>query len=187
MEKEYKSLLNLATEVQRHFTTFYLAGGTALMLKHKHRISVDLDFFNQKSFSYALLSSKIRKLFQVEAEERLGDNIDFFIQGNKVSFVYYPFKNIEPLDDFKGILVASDYDIFLNKIYVAGRRVDPKDPFDAAYLFKMHKWETPKIKKDFEKKFPDQSFEIFLGALLHFEDYPKLPKWVKTTLMEFIQ
>lgn len=110
------------------------------MLKYKHRISVDLDFFNQKAFSYARLSTKIRKLFQVENEERLGDNIDFFIQGRKVSFVFYPFKNIFPPENFKGITIISDYDTFLNKIYVAGKRVDPKDPFNAAFLYKMYKW-----------------------------------------------
>lgn len=186
MNKEYNSLLKLAKEVQKQFTHFYLAGGTALMLKHKHRVSIDLDFFNQKSFSYTHVASKIRNLFDVKGEERKGDNIDFFIKDMKVSFVFYPFKNIEPLERFHDIIIASDYDIFLNKIYVAGRRVDPKDPFDAAFLFKMYKWETPDVKKDFEKKFPDQSFEIYLGALLHFEDYPKLPKWVKTILMELI-
>jgi hypothetical protein len=187
MEKEYNSLLKLVLEVQKHFTNFYLAGGTGLMLKHKHRISVDLDFFSQKPFSYTQLSEKLRKFFWVESEERLEDNIDFFIKGKRVSFVFYPFINIKQLENLNEIKIASDYDIFLNKIYVAGRRIDPKDPFDAAFLYKIHKWKVPKIKKDFEKKFPNQSFEIYFGALLHFEDYPKLPKWVKSTLMELIE
>ena len=92
-----------------------------------------------------------------------------------------------PLIKYNGIKMASDYDVFLNKIYVAGRRVDPKDPFDAAFLFKMYRWETAKIKLDFENKFPDQSFEIYLGALLHFSDYPELPEWVKSILLELIK
>lgn len=187
MEKEYNNLLKLALRVQKHFPNFYLAGGTGLMLRHKHRISVDLDFFNDKPFSYARISTKVRKIFKVEGEERLGDNIDFFIQGIKVSFVFYPFKNIQKLENFKGIMIASDYDIFLNKIYVAGRRVDPKDPFDVAYLMKMYKWDKLKIKRDFEKKFPNQSYEIYLGALLHFEDYPKLPRSIKSILMELLK
>ena len=187
MDKEYNSLLKLAKEVHKHFTTFYLADGTALMLKHKHRLSIDLDFFNHKSFSYVLLSRKIRKHFQVETEERMDDNIDFFIQSKKVSFVFYPFKNIERPENFKGIMRASDYDLFLNKIYAAGRRVDPKDSFDAAFLYKMYKWELAKVKNDFENKFPDQNFKIYLGAILNFEDYPGLPRWVKTSLMELIK
>lgn len=141
MVKEHNSLLKLAKEIQEHFPGFYLAGGTALMLRHKHRVSIDLDFFNHRSFSFAHLAAKTRKLFHVEAEERL---------------------------------MASDYDIFLNKIYVAGRRVDPKDSYDAAFLYKTYKWKPAAIKKDFEKKFQGQS-------------YPKLPKWVKSTLLELIQ
>lgn len=187
MNKEYNSLLKLAKEIQEHFPGFYLAGGTALMLRHKHRVSIDLDFFTQRSFSFTHLAVKTRKLFHVETEERLGDNIDFFIEGKKVSFVFFPFKNSTPLVKYRGIKMASDYDIFLNKIYVAGRRVDPKDSYDAAFLYKTHKWKTDTIKKDFEKKFQGPSYEIFLGALLHFEDYPKLPKWVKSTLIELLK
>jgi len=63
MDKEYNSLLKLAKEVHKHFTTFYLAGGTALMLKHKYRLSIDLVYFNHKSFSYAPPFKKNKKVF----------------------------------------------------------------------------------------------------------------------------
>jgi hypothetical protein len=53
----------------------------------------------------------------------------------------------------KGIKAQSEYDLFLNKIYVAGRRVDPKDPFDAAWLWSKNQWSVNEIKKDFEKNF----------------------------------
>lgn len=195
MEKEYYKLLKLAEDIHKHFPAFYLAGGTALMLKYKHRLSIDLDFFNQNLFSFARLSTKIKKLYRIESEQHLGDNIDFFIGETRVSFVFFPFKNIEPLESFskdktkhkKEFKIASDYDLFLNKIYVAGRRIDPKDPSDAAFLYKKYGWKKEKIKSDFEKKFLNQSFEIYLGALLHFEDYPKLPKWVSSTLMKLIE
>jgi predicted nucleotidyltransferase component of viral defense system len=186
MEKEYKLLLSLAKKISNSFPAFYLAGGTALMLKHKHRVSVDLDFFNQKSFSYSRLSTKVRENFIVEAEEKFEDNIDFFIDKIKISFVFFPFKNILPLENLNGISIASDYDIFLNKIYVAGRRIDPKDPYDAAFLYKKYKWDKAKIKNDFQLKFPNQSYEIFLGALLNFDDYPKLNKWIKQELLHLI-
>lgn len=186
MKKETESLFTLALDVQKYFRSFYLAGGTALMLQYNHRVSIDLDFFNYKSFSFSHLSTKISKIFPIEGEERLIDNIDFFINEKKVSFVFFPFKNIEPLKNFKGLKLASEYDIFLNKIYYAGRRVDSKDPFDAAFLYRMYKWDKIKIKEDFEKKFPFQSYEIYLGALLHFEDYPELPNWVEHSLMDLL-
>lgn len=71
MGKAHNSLLKLAKQIQEHFPGFYLAGGTALMLRHKHRVSIDLDFFNHRSFSLAHLAAKTRKLFHVEAEDRI--------------------------------------------------------------------------------------------------------------------
>jgi len=177
-----EKLIKLGSQIQKVFRNFYLAGGTAIMLKFNHRQSRNLDFFSEKTFSFLRISQKIRRFFGVQKEERGEDNIDFYIEGIRVSFVFFPFRNIEKLEEIKGIKKASDYDIFLNKIYVAGRRIDPKDPYDVAFLYKTYKWDRMRIKKDFEKKFPDQSYEIYLGALLNFEDYPKLPMWVKKEL-----
>jgi hypothetical protein len=179
-------LFELALKVQKIFIDFYLAGGTAIMFKHNHRKSIDLDFFKEKPFSFLKLSSKVKKFFNVKNEEKGEDNIDFYIENIRVSFVYFPFKNIKPLEKIRGLKKADDYDIFLNKIYVAGRRIDPKDPFDAAYLYKTYRWDKNKIEADFEKKFPFQSYKIYLGALLNFEDYPELPDWIKETLGELV-
>lgn len=179
-------LYNLALAIQKSFRNFYLAGGTALMFKFNHRVSIDLDFFSESPFSFRRLSAKLRQNFNVYREEVGVDNVDFFIENVKVSFVFFPFKNIKPLEEFKNIKKADDYDIFLNKIYVAGRRIDPKDPFDAGFLYKKYKWAKEKIKADFEKKFPDQSYEIYLGALLTFEDYTELPEWVKMELKKLL-
>jgi len=178
--------IKLAREVQTHFPNFYLAGGTAITLKFNHRESRDLDFFKEKAFSYQKLAVRIKKLFQVQKEERGEDNIDYYIEGIKVSFIFFPFKNIEALEMVKGIKKASDYDIFLNKIYSAGRRIDPRDPLDCAFLYKTYRWNKDKIQADFERKFPHQSYKICLGALLYFEDYPELPEWVKEELLKLL-
>ncbi|NWF52838.1 MAG: nucleotidyl transferase AbiEii/AbiGii toxin family protein [Nitrospirae bacterium] len=186
MDKEMEKLLSLAAEIQKIFKVFYLAGGTAIMFKHNHRESIDLDFFKGKPFSFTRLSLKVRNYFQVEKEEKGQDSIDFYIDKIRVSFVFFPFKNINRLENIKGVKKADDYDIFLNKIYVAGRRIDPKDAYDAAFLYKTYRWDKEKIERDFELKFPDQSYKIYLGALLSFEDYPELPDWVKEILMDLV-
>lgn len=182
-----EELFRLALKIQENFNGFYMAGATAIMFKFNHRKSIDLDFFKSKMFSFNSISLKIRKLFAIQKEERGVDNIDFYIQNVKVSFGFSPFKNIKPLENFKGIKKADDYDIFLNKIYVAGRRIEPKDPYDAAFLLKTYRWNKSKIENDFEKKFPGQSYKIYLGALLNFQDYPELPDWVKKTLMNLVR
>lgn len=173
---EREKIINLSIKIQSNFKNFYLSGGTALMLKYSHRISYDLDFFSKKEFSFLRLSNKIRKLFDVSNEERYEDNIDFIINNIKVSFIYFPFKNIKPYENFEGIKMSSDYDIFLDKIYAAGRRIENKDVYDFVFLYEKYKWKKEKIKKDFEKKFPNQSFEIYLGAILSIEDYINLDK-----------
>ena len=126
------------------------------------------------------------KMFPVEDVEEGIDDINFIIDGIKVSFVYFPFKNIKRTENLDGIRIAHDYDLLLNKVYVAGRRIDPKDPYDFVYLYDHSKvprnWNM--IKSDFERKFPNQSFEVFMGALLNAEDYPQLPRTMKSRLIE---
>jgi predicted nucleotidyltransferase component of viral defense system len=176
LKEKIEKMKKISREIQALFRNFYLAGGTALMLKHKHRISEDLDFFSENPFSFLRLSSKIRRFFKVSKEERFEDNIDFIIDDIKVSFVFFPFKNIKPIEKIEGIKVASDYDIFLNKIYSAGRRIESKDIVDFAFLWRKYRWEIKKVRRDFERKFPNQSFEIYLGAIFYIEDYPEIDK-----------
>lgn len=182
-----EDLLSLAKRIAPLFPDYYLAGGTALMFKHQHRESIDLDFFKKDSFSFRRVASQMREHFRVTDEAEGTDNIDLFIDGVKVSFVYFPFENRLPVEGFGGISIASDRDIFLNKVYAGGRRVDWKDPFDAAFLWGEHDWSVQELQKDFEKKFPDQSFVIHLGALASFEDYPELPEWVKEQILEMVR
>ena len=173
-DKKIKIMKELVVEIQKYFKNFFLAGGTALMFKYNHRFSEDLDFLSIKHFSFSRLSMKIRNYFDISKEERFEDNIDFFIKDIKVSFIYFPFKNIKRLDYIENIKIASDYDIFLNKIYASGREIESKDVIDFAFLYDKYRWNIEKVKKDFEIKFPNQSFELYFGAILSIEDYPNL-------------
>ncbi|GAB4204153.1 MAG: nucleotidyl transferase AbiEii/AbiGii toxin family protein [Bacteroidia bacterium] len=177
MEQTIRKLIELAQKVVPLFPSFYLAGGTNIMFKYRHRMSTDLDFFSYKTFSFNRIEKKILSHFSVEKIEKREDNVDFWIYQTKVSFVYFPFKNIEKTTVWNNIPLASDIDIFLNKIYVAGRRIDSKDIIDIAFLYSQHidKWHFNLIKQLFEQKFPLQNFEIYLGAVFSLEDYPELP------------
>lgn len=179
-----EAMIERALEVQENFPGFTLAGGTSIMFKYEHRKSIDLDFFKQQSFSFNRLEDKMNKTFEVQRAERLDDNIDFMVNETKISFVFFPFSPIKSRQRVKGVKMYSDYDLLLNKIYAAGRRVDEKDPFDVATLLTQHKWSNEEIQRDFERKFPHQSYAIYLGALLSFEDYPGLGNWVKETLIK---
>ncbi|RMH54647.1 MAG: hypothetical protein D6679_13160 [Candidatus Hydrogenedentota bacterium] len=183
MKERINRLRGLAKRVGETFPEFHLAGGSAVMFRHRYRESIDLDFFYEKEFSFRRVSTKARSFFDVESETEGIDNIDLWIEGVKVSFVFFPFSRIDPIEKWEGIRMASDYDIFLNKIYAAGRPIEPKDPVDAAFLYNRHGWAKAEIKRDFERKFPDQSYEIFLGALLSFDDYPGISSETMEILM----
>lgn len=175
MEREKcNELKSLEREIQRNFGRFYLAGGTAVMLRHSHRMGINLDFFSERAFSFAHVAAKMGRHFPIKKIEIFPDNVDLVMEGVKVSFVLFPFKNVNHLEHFQEINMASDYDIFLNKLYATERRIESMDDVDFAFLFKKYGWDRTKVKYVFERKFPSQSFEIYLGALLLIEDYPDL-------------
>ena len=176
------NLRRLALSVQRVFPSFYLAGGTSVMLKYHHRTSIDLDFFHWKPFSFDRLRVKASREFDVSRWEKRVDNLDLFINDVKVSFVFFPFRNVERPQTVDGIVMASDLDLLLNKIYVAGRRVDRKDPIDAAALLARNSWRHEEIRNAFERKFEGQSFGVYLGALVDYESYGRLTRDARSRL-----
>lgn len=158
------------------------------MLKYNHRVSYDLDFFHDKDFSFKSMENKIKQtIFNVSQVIYGEDNMDMLIDGTKVSFVFFPFTNVKPIEKFRDIRIASDLDLLLNKLYVGSRRIDTKDPFDAAWLWNAFEWPISKVKEQFEQKFEGHSFEIALGALCCFEDYPDLERWVKEVLQKKVR
>jgi hypothetical protein len=179
-------LLSLAREIQAVVPGLYLAGGTAIMIKHEHRISTDLDLFTEKG-GLSGIESRVRRRFGSEIERIVhfpgGDNVDLFVRGIKASFVRFPFPNVEPPEMMGGVKLASDRDLLLNKIYVAGRRVEAKDPTDIACLLDCHRdWSRKSIRADFRTKFKDEKFEIYLAAAMAFDDYPGLDRAVRSIL-----
>ncbi|RME16322.1 MAG: hypothetical protein D6799_05070, partial [Bacteroidetes bacterium] len=86
---------------------------------------------------------------------------------------------------YQGIPFASDLDIFLNKIYVAGRRIDDKDIFDIAFLYNKYqeKWDFQFIKNRFEKNSRYKVLKTISGRFFHWKII--LP-WMKPQKISFI-
>jgi hypothetical protein len=184
-----KHLVSLAQEIQAVFPDLYLAGGTAIMIKYEHRISYDIDLFAENS-RLSTLESRMRKRYESEIERIVhfpgGDNVDFFLRGTKLSFVGFPFPNVEPTETRDGVRMASDRDLLLNKIYVAGRRVEAKDPVDIACLLLHHPdWPLDAVRSDFRAKFKNEKFEIYLAAVMAFDDYPGLDEATRSFLEQW--
>ena len=118
------------------FSDFYLAGGTALALQIGHRISVDFDFFSEIEIKSSLLS-KIKQVFidnEVVVSVNDSGELTVFIDGIKVTFLYYPFPLLLPLVVHENISLLSTKEIAATKLYTIGRRGSYKDYIDLYFI-----------------------------------------------------
>jgi len=116
---------------------FYLAGGTALALQIKHRLSDDLDFFTQKEFNPEILIQKIKGLanFSVEKIEEL--TLIGIFNKTKISFLEYNYPLLRPLKEIEGTNVADVADIGCMKLSAICSRSAKKDFIDLFFITKQ--------------------------------------------------
>jgi hypothetical protein len=113
---------------------FYLAGGTALALQIRHRVSTDLDWFSTQRHLLAPEREAIRQAlgsseqFNVASEE---DGLMFTqLLGADVSFIHQPHPLLEPTVEYQGIQLASPTDIGLMKLAAINSRGTRRDFVD---------------------------------------------------------
>lgn len=109
----------------------YLAGGTALTIHLRHRVSRDLDFFTERSFSEDDLLALIEPvgLFAVSRAEPGTVNGTF--EGAKLQFLDASTQNIlEPTIPWAGLRISSLPDLMAMKLKVIRERGELRDYFD---------------------------------------------------------
>jgi len=152
---------------------FYLSGGTALSAFYlHHRLSVDLDFFSDKPFSYEELTvflNTVKEKFNLKdiPVVKIFDRWQFTIEAKepvKIEFVYFNHekKRLRPLKKYMNIFVDSLDDIAANKTLAYFDRNEPKDLFDLYYLINISGFTVPHllqiVKDKFGIKFSEFSF-----------------------------
>ena len=156
---------------------FYLVGGTALSLKFGHRISVDLDLFQQEKFEVETINKLLLKEFTTEfVNENLNIKFAIFCRINnvKVDFVHYPHNLIEEPEIMDGIRIYSNKDIAAMKINAILGRGVKKDFWDLYELLKRYSLED--IMNWHKQKYPSQQLLISIpNALIYFEDANESP------------
>jgi len=121
--KFYRELLSIWKDTLNRYDLFL--GGTALMLKYKHRISYDLDFFSFKDID---LRRILRELaFQLPFNFDFSIDFPILIVSNRkftTKVEIHSRRNVKLLGFEKiwGIKKLSDEDILLEKIYFIGRK-----------------------------------------------------------------
>lgn len=110
---------------------FYLAGGTALAMQLGHRLSVDLDFFTEEDFALqSLIISLNECMGEITIRNMSKGTINAIINGEKVSFLTYPYKNLFPLLSFRECPIADYRDIAASKLVTISQRGLMRDFYD---------------------------------------------------------
>lgn len=152
---------------------FYLAGGTALALQIRHRLSVDFDFYNQKKFD----SAEIYHLFQAQKLKSLlldamSDNT-LILEANGIasSFFYYGYPLLKPLVISKHIKLASLEDIAAMKLIAIIQRGVKRDFIDLYFLAEELGLEN--IMALTKRKYAGFNRYLACQALVYFNDADK--------------
>lgn len=159
------------------FNGFILAGGTALALQIGHRISVDFDFFTTEDISPSLLD-KVKRVFAEYAVAPLVNNKDeltFIVNGVKVTFLKYPFKQVYKSLKYEELELFNEKEIALTKAYSVGRRGAYKDYIDLYFLLKERLITLKEIVEKCEEKYAEAfNSRLFMEQLIYLDDIEEI-------------
>lgn len=187
-----KQFLDFAAGQEYIRGNFYLTGGTALSAFYLcHRLSEDLDFFNEDAeANLQVINRAIGKFGKsvefVKIEQRSIFGIhNFFLhfpdkEVLKVDFSYYPFPRIAKGVAFKGIIIDSEYDIAVNKVHTISTQPRARDFIDIYFLLKEKGYSLKDLIIKAKAKFDWHIDAVQLGTqLLQAQDVKDFPRMLK--------
>jgi len=161
----------------KHFSEFYLAGGTGLALQLGHRISIDFDFFWEKDIPKSLLP-KIRRVFkgsEIKIVINHSEQLTVIINEVNVSFIKYGFPMISKPIEYQGIKILPSKGIAVMKAYALGRRATLKDYVDLYFVIKEGVAPLEEIITLSQKKYNGEfDPRLFLEQLIYSKDIEKI-------------
>lgn len=158
----------------------YLAGGTALYFRLRHRLSVDIDFFSPRPFIPEMILFKFREEFgEVDLELMEKGTLILFLSPEKLKFSLFhlPYKLLAPLTVYNiktGIIasLASLDDIEAMKALALVQRGSAKDFVDLFYLLKKTGHSFADLSLLVQRKYNvDKKYDYHLKtAMVYFDD-----------------
>jgi|AntAceMinimDraft_16_1070373.scaffolds.fasta_scaffold12662_6 hypothetical protein len=158
------------------FDGFYLAGGTGLALQLKHRVSIDLDFFNQKKFDNQILLQRIKRIGKFSLEKEAENTLTGIFNNTKITFLTYDYPSLFPFKKINNLRVADIKDIACMKISAISSRGSKKDFVDLFFICQQ----AISLKETlilFKKKYQSINYNMvhILKSLSYFQDAEKEP------------
>lgn len=154
---------------------FYLAGGTALALQIGHRQSIDLDWFSAAAFSVSKLKKGLSSLGKLEVVSEDEGTLNALLNGIKISFFHYNYRQIFPLLEFNGLKIADERDIAAMKLDATSSRGSKKDFIDVYFL--LQRYSLKELIGFFESKYRETQYNKMhiLKSLAYFENADNEP------------
>lgn len=174
INKKTKCLL-AALAKNNAIKNFYLAGGTALAMQYGHRKSIDLDWFNFKTFDTAKLKLSLSKIDKITIDSEDKNTLDIKLSNVKLSFLGYPYQLLFPLINWHGIKLADHRDIACMKLDAVSSRGSKKDFIDLYFILQNLNFQE--LFRLFNKKYKNINFNKLhiLKSLVYFADADKEP------------
>ena len=163
----------------------YLAGGTALALQIRHRISVDFDFFTPKKFNEEIFIRKLLTLpFSFELERSAEGTILGHLSKTRFSLFFYDYPLLEKPRKFLGVNIAGIKDITAMKLAAISHRGAKRDFIDLYFILAKERFFTLEESLTFyERKFKLLSANKLhiLKSLVYFADAESdvMPKMIQ--------
>jgi len=179
--------LELTAQKKEIIKRFYLTGGSALAVFYlNHRLSKDLDFFSEKEeVPPKIIEVFLRKIssqlgiVKIERSQFLGLFSYYLIYSDKeslkVDFNYYPFPRIEKGKIYKGLEIASIYDIGVDKLHTLFMKPRGRDYVDLYFILKEKNYPLKKLILDAKAKFDWDIDKLNLAAqFLRVKDFEEI-------------
>lgn len=157
---------------QQSLNAFYLAGGTAAALQLGHRLSLDLDLFSERRWSWESASQALSACGKVTVDIQEPGTFVGSVSEVRVSLFHYPHVLIEePVPTRFGIPLASLADIGCMKLVAVAQRGSKKDFVDLCHLGAAG-YTVRDLMRLLDRKMPGVSFNPLhiIKSLAYFDD-----------------
>jgi predicted nucleotidyltransferase component of viral defense system len=147
---------------------FRLVGGTALALQIGHRLSYDIDFFSDTSFSSNDILELIGQHYTIQIVRQNKGSAIITIEGIKTDLVSIQGSWLKPPVISEGIIMAGLEDIATMKLLAITNRGRKRDFFDLYFLLKQFTFRQ--LIELFQQKFKRHELFMLTQSLVYFED-----------------
>lgn len=156
---------------------FYMAGGTAAALQIGHRMSLDIDLFSERPWTWAATQPMLIAVGPVAVDRLEEGGFVGTVSGVRVSLFHYPYVLLAPpVPSRSGVPLADLLDIACMKIVAVAQRGSRKDFVDL-YHMAMAGTTVREAIAALPRKTPGISYSLIhlAKSLVYFDDAEEEP------------